>query len=193
MGPEQSNQPPAVLAARQDRLELQLAELTTRLTELERQIAATPAVAPPRPQPPPPPLLPSITAPLTASPAPEPVSRASFEDRLGSQVFNRVGIIALLVGATWFLKLAVDNRWIGPAGRVLIGLLAGAAVVLWSERFRRNGFAAFSYSLKAIGSGVLYLALWASFHLYHLLPSSAALGAMLLVTAWNAYMAWVAE
>ena len=37
---------------------------------------------------------------------------------------------------------------------------------------------------------MLYLSLWAAFQLYHLLPASAALGAMILVTAWNAYMAW---
>ncbi|MEI9977980.1 MAG: DUF2339 domain-containing protein [Edaphobacter sp.] len=71
------------------------------------------------------------------------------------------------------------------------GLVGGAALVLWSERFRRKGFSAFSYSLKAVGSGALYLSLWAAFQLYHLLPASVALGAMVLVTAWNAYMAWV--
>lgn len=117
----------------------------------------------------------------------------SLEDKLGSQVFNRVGIIALLIGTTWFLKWAIDNQWIGAMGRVLIGLVAGAGIVLWSERFRRQGYGAFSYSLKAVGSGVLYLSLWAGFHLYHLMPAAVALGAMVLVTAWNAYMAWMQD
>ncbi len=75
-------------------------------------------------------------------------------------------------------------------GRVLIGLIAGAGLIVWSERFRRKGFSAFSYSLKAIGSGVLYLTLWAAYQLYHLMPPPVALGGMILVTAWNAYMAW---
>lgn len=145
---------------------------------VERQDSPTAAT-------PPPPLSVAMTAAATALPA-----RASLENRLGSQVFSRVGIIALLFGATWFLKLAIDNQWIGPIGRVLAGLIAGAALVVWSERFRLKGFNAFSYSLKAVGSGVLYLSLWAAFQLYHLLPAGAALGAMLLVTAWNAYMAW---
>jgi uncharacterized membrane protein len=95
-----------------------------------------------------------------------------------------------MIGVTWFLKLAIDNQWIGPVGRILIGLVAGAGVVVWSERFRRRGFPTFSYSLKAIGSGVLYLTLWAAYQLYHLLPAEAALVGMILVTAWNAYMAW---
>ena len=120
-------------------------------------------------------------------------SRASLENRLGSQVFNRIGILLLLIGTAWFLKYAVDRDWIGPAGRVVAGLLAGAGIVLWSERFRRKGFAPFSYSLKALGSGVLYLSLWAAFHIYHLLPAGAALGLMILVTAWNAWMAWAQD
>jgi hypothetical protein len=76
---------------------------------------------------------------------------------------------------------------------VIAGLIAGAALVLWSERFRRKGFAAFSYSLKAVGSGVLYLTMWAAFQRFHLIDAAVALALMLLVTAWNAYMAWVQD
>ncbi len=114
----------------------------------------------------------------------------SLESRVGSQWFNRIGIVAVLIGVAWFLKFAFDNQWIGPAGRILIGLLSGAALIAWSERFRAKGFAAFSYSLKAVGSGVLYLSLWAAFSMYHLVPSSVAFAGMVLVTAFNAFIAW---
>jgi uncharacterized membrane protein len=119
----------------------------------------------------------------------------SLENRIGSQLFNRVGIVALLIGVAWFLKLAIDNHWIHPtpAVRVIFGLLVGAAIVVWSERFRRKGYDVFSYSLKAVGMGMLYLTLWASFQLYHLLPASVALIAMIGVTAWNAFMAWTQD
>jgi uncharacterized membrane protein len=115
----------------------------------------------------------------------------TLESRIGSQWFNRIGILAMLIGVAWFLKMAFDNHWIGPLGRVLIGLLAGAALIAWSERFHRRGFAIFSYSLKAIGSGTLYLSLWAAFQLYGLMPAGAAFAAMIAVTAFNAYMAWI--
>jgi uncharacterized membrane protein len=117
----------------------------------------------------------------------------SLESRIGSQWFNRIGILAVLIAAAWFLKLAIDNHWIGPAGRVLIGLVAGAGLVAWSERFRTRGYAAFSYSLKAIGSGVLYLSLWAAFSLYHLVDSGVAFAAMIVVTAFNGFLAWVQD
>ena len=99
----------------------------------------------------------------------------------------------MLIGVAWFLKLAFDNHWIGPLGRVLTGLLAGAALIVWSERFNKRGYAVFSYSLKAIGSGTLYLSLWAAFQLYGLMPAGAAFAAMIAVTAFNGYMAWIQD
>ena len=174
--------------------------LTARVEALERELAemrssagaAQSAQQPEKAWPPPPqvPSLPQVPEPIATAEVVPSRPSSSLENRLGAQVFNRVGIIALMIGATWFLKLAIDNQWIGPVGRVLIGLIAGAGIVVWSERFRRKGFPAFSYSLKAIGSGVLYLTLWAAYQLYHLMPSEAALGGMILVTGWNAYMAW---
>ena len=117
----------------------------------------------------------------------------SIESRIGSQWFNRIGILAILIGMAWFVKLAIDNHWIGPLGRVLIGLVAGAGLIAWSERFRSKGYTAFAYSLKATGSGILYISLWAAFSLYHLVPASVAFVAMIAVTAFNGFLAWVQE
>src|SRR6185437_4822685 len=164
-------------------------------------VAATPAMPPPaRPwfppanpaQPVAPP--PTSTAPLfTLTDQGSALDTISLETRIGSQWFNRLGILALLIGVAWFLKMAFDNHWIGALGRVLIGLLAGAALIAWSERFRSRGFAAFSYSLKAVGSGSLYLSLWAAFSLYSLIPASVAFLAMIAVTGFNGFMSWVQD
>jgi uncharacterized membrane protein len=172
--------------------------------QAEAQPAPARAAATPAPPPPPP------TGPPVAVPAPsleaarlfvsqyrsdlaEPADSRSLESRIGSQWFNRVGILAVLIGMAWFLKFAIDNHWIGPLGRVLIGLVVGGGLVAWSERFRSRGYTVFSYSLKAIGSGVLYLSLWAAFSLYHLVPAGVAFTAMVAVTAFNGFMAWVQD
>jgi len=130
---------------------------------------------------------PQFAAVAAAGPAHE---DQSLESRIGSQWFNRIGILAVLIAAAWFLKLAIDNHWIGPLGRVLIGLVSGAGLIAWSERFRTRGYGAFSYSLKAVGSGVLYLSLWAAFSLYQLVDSTVAFAAMIVVTAFNGFLAW---
>jgi uncharacterized membrane protein len=138
----------------------------------------------------PPPTAPALFAAISEGEADE---SGSLENRIGAQWFNRIGILAVLIAMAWFLKLSIDNHWIGPLGRVLIGLLAGVGFIAWSERFRAHGFAAFSYSLKALGSSTLYLSLWAAFSLYQLLPGSAAFVAMIAVTACNGILAWAQD
>jgi uncharacterized membrane protein len=128
---------------------------------------------------------------FSSSVGPQQVTRppeGDLESRIGSQWLNRIGIIATLVGISYFLKYAFENNWIGPAGRVSIGLLAGIAIVWWSEVFRRKGHLVFSWSLKAIGIGAMYLSLWAAFQIYHLIPDAAAFVAMVLVTAFTAVL-----
>jgi uncharacterized membrane protein len=191
-----------------------LAELTTRVYRIERKLqmdgplverpasaaAATsplgqtrptssavadkPApVTPPLPHTPPPHLPPRVPAILRVEPD------SDLESRIGSHWLNRIGILAVLIGLSYFLKFAFDNNWIGPTGRVTIGLLAGIAIVIWSEQFRAKGYKAFSYSLKAVGVGAMYLSLWAAFQVYSLVPSGVALVMMLVVTAATAAMA----
>jgi uncharacterized membrane protein len=179
-----------------------LRELTARVyrieqaSKLEPLAVAEPAAvsaATPEAAPPPPhisPKLPVPPYPLVPPPgsAARPVE-SDLESRIASHWFNRIGIAAVLIGVSYFLKFAFDNEWIGPAGRISIGLLAGIAVVVWSERFRRRGYRIFSYSLKAVGIGVLYLSLWGAFQVYHLIPAGMAFLSMLVVTAAAAAIA----
>jgi uncharacterized membrane protein len=177
------------LARRVDRLEQKLGVLQGVLPTSPPLGAALPRSEPPRPAavlpPPPTPHIP----PTPVAPASAPADEADLESRIGSHWLNRIGIAAVLIGVSYFLKYAFDNNWIGPGGRVTIGLLAGIAVVVWSERFRTRGYQMFSYSLKAVGIGVMYLSLWAAFQVYGLIPGGVALIAMLAVTASTAAMA----
>jgi len=177
-----------------------LRELTARVYRIEQAVKLEPPtteatavpptqkpVASPAPVPskPPVPPYPVILPPRTTARA----SDTNLESRIASHWFNRIGIAAVLIGVSYFLKFAFDNQWIGPSGRVSIGLLAGIAVVVWSERFRSRGYRIFSYSLKALGIGVLYLSLWGAFQVYHLIPAGIAFLSMLVVTAATAAMA----
>ena len=173
------------LRERVARLEQQVALLQQLLPVSPRRAAAPEARVVAEPVP-----LPSAPAFGAVIPA---ARKASLESDLGAKVISKIAVVLLLVGAAWFLKWSFDNHWIGPAGRVVIGLLAGAGIVVWSERFRKSGTPAFSYALKAVGSGVLYLSLWASFQLYHLVPAPVAFAAMLGITAWNIVMAIAQE
>jgi len=181
-----------------------LGELTARVFRIEQALNLQPEIAatPPRVNTPPEPLaaprpLASPPPPIPPGPLPEPRQIPSsrrdpldLESRIGSHWLNRIGISAVLIGVSYFLKFAFDNNWIGPSGRVAIGLLAGIAIVVWSERFRGRGYRVFSYSLKAVGIGILYLSLYAAFQVYSLVPSGVAFVMMLGVTSATAVMAW---
>lgn len=179
-----------------EELKQRLAALTQRVYRLEQQAGLEPlkpVLAPAAAAPPPAPGAPAHAVPrLPAAPVPAPVAAAHKEDlesRIGAHWLNRIGIVAVLIGVSYFLKYAFENDWIGPGGRVAIGLIAGIGVIFWSERFRARNYRVFSYSLKAVGIGVLYLSLWGAFQVYHLIPSTAAFFAMALVTAATATLA----
>ena len=160
-----------------DALKAQIAALTARVYQVEQEsrIASeaeseAPAALPagtmlqsPSPQIgsgpspfgwPPPPRQPSTQPQPNLRPA---ISKqdADLEKKIGQYWLNRIGIVAMLIGVSYFLKFAFENNWIGPGGRIVIGLLAGIGLLVWSERFRGRGYAAFSYSLKAVGIGTL--------------------------------------
>jgi uncharacterized membrane protein len=172
-----------------------VAELTARIYRLEQK---TGLEAPPQPQAATPPTFPKTIKPPLVSPPPAPTfaplprsspvvamsrhTTGELESTIGKLWLNRIGILAILVGVSYFIKYAFDNGWIGPSGKITLGLIAGIGLVLWSERFRSKGYAAFSYSLKAVGIGTLYLSLWGAYQVYHLVPSAAAFVAMIIVT-----------
>jgi uncharacterized membrane protein len=184
-----------------DALKAEVVALTARVYQLEQQTGAGPGAQ----QQVPPQRRPQVTGPPPseamlrpphgqAGASPPPAQRqpallspftkgdGSLERKIGEHWLNRIGIVAMLVGVSYFLKYSFDNNWIGPGGRIAIGLLAGIGLVIWSERLRGRGHRAFSYSLKAVGIGTLYLSLWGAFQIYHLIPAAAAFGAMAIVT-----------
>ncbi len=192
-----------------ERLLEQIRELTARVYRLEEKLESNKPRQTPETQP-------AVTAsdPVRSQPRPSAVSGpaippaprldlprptvlatppADLESRIGSHWLNRIGIAAVLVGVSFFLNYAFENGWIGPTGRIVIGLIAGVAVVWWSEYFRKRDYFIFSYTLKALGIGVVYLSLWAAFQVYHLLPSGVVFTFMVIVTGLTCAMAIVQD
>jgi uncharacterized membrane protein len=184
-------------------LRAQVAGLTARVFRLE-QAAGIRQEQPSVQQPPAAPVTVTATPPPPPSqpvapvfPPPRPTLRTTsrpqedegLESRIGKLWLNRIGIIATLVGVSYFIKYAFDNNWIGASAIILLGLIGGGALIAWSELFRRKGFAGFSYSLKAIGIGTLYLSLWGAYQVYHLVPAAVSFSAMVAVTVFTMFLA----
>ena len=107
---------------------------------------------------------------------------------LGGNWLARIGVLALVIGIGFFLKLAFDNQWIGETGRVLMGLAAGLALLGGGEFWRRK-YPILAQPLTGGGLAVLYLSIFAAFSLYDLIPALWALGFFFLVTLTAAGLA----
>jgi uncharacterized membrane protein len=107
----------------------------------------------------------------------------NFEAMIAGRWLNYVGILALLFAVTFFLKYAFDNNWVGPRGRVGIGLLMGSALYPWSHGLLDRGYKYFSEGIAGLGAAVLYLSLWAGWYYYAIFSQPTAFALMIVVTA----------
>jgi len=133
---------------------------------------------------------PSIFAapPLYASQS-KSTSSLDWETVIGGRWLNRIGIVALIGATTFFLKYAFDNDWIGPRGRVAIGIVLGAAMLPWSQWLLSRGYSYFSEGIAGLGAAVMYLSFWAGCQYYTLYTRDVGFYAMILVTAGTAAVA----
>ena len=169
----------------------QLNDLATRVSMLEGRVTLVegtrPRVAPTMPAdaavelprvpvreaPPPRPL-----TPIEPSSGAESDLARRVERQIGGRVFAAVGAVTLVISAGLFLKLAYDQGWIGripPAGRCLIGVLGGAALLGLGEWLRRRINALAAAGAFAAGLGTMYASAFAAHGLYGLVGPSAAI------------------
>jgi uncharacterized membrane protein len=120
-------------------------------------------------------------SPLPSLPQPKQTS-FDLEKLIAGRVLMRVGMLLVLIGVAYFLRYAFDNNWIGPAGRVTLGLLAGTALLVLSNWQLKRGYVYFSEGITALGAGILYLSLYAAWSLYALMPNAAAFLLMIAIT-----------
>ncbi len=164
----------------------------------------SPAITTPQSSPPPPSPLPQLSQPREVLPPPQinvfaapPLhsskpkssSNLDLETLIGGRWLNRIGIVAIISAVTFFLKYAFDNNWIGPRGRVAIGILLGAAMLPWSQWLLKRGYSYFSEGIAGLGAAVMYLSIWAGCQYYKLFSLDVGFVAMIVVTAGMAAVA----
>jgi uncharacterized membrane protein len=132
--------------------------------------------------------LPALSLSASAQKASE-ADGVNFETLIAGRWMNYIGILAILFAVAFFLKYAFENNWIGPRGRVGLGLVIGAALFPWSHRLLDRGYKYFSEGIAGLGAAVLYLSLWAGWHYYQVFSQTAAFVMMIVVTAMTTLVA----
>ncbi|RZJ67043.1 MAG: DUF2339 domain-containing protein [Flavobacterium sp.] len=109
------------------------------------------------------------------------------EKFIGENLINKIGILILVLGISYFVKYAIDKDWINEPARVGIGILAGALVMGVAHRLRKN-YAPFSSVLVAGAISIFYFTIGIAFHDYKLFSQSVAFGIMVGITAFSAFV-----
>jgi uncharacterized membrane protein len=122
-----------------------------------------------------------------ATRAAKPQRWANLENLIGGRWLLWVGVLAIAFGMAFFLKLAIENEWIGPTGQVGIGVLIGLAFLAGGERLRAR-YPVYGYGLSGGGIMILYLSIYAAFAFYHLLGTLHAFIYMVAVTVTAALL-----
>jgi uncharacterized membrane protein len=175
-----------------DSLAREIRELRERISRLESRLGAD--VTPPVEQTPgglvAPPATPPPQPPPTTAPLKSPAPKRSLEDMIGTRWFNLIGALALIVAVGYFLQYAIENEWIGPVGRVSLGLLFGIGMIVWGDLLRNSTrYRVLSIGMNGIGISALYLSIYAAYDFYSLIPQGAAFAFLALVTAAAVFFA----
>ncbi|MFA6903742.1 MAG: DUF2339 domain-containing protein [Gallionellaceae bacterium] len=167
-----------------------------RVAELERQatesMPAEPAMpAPVRTQTIPQPVAQSASHYSAPAPVDEPaVLRYLREYFSGPHLLVRVGVIVLFFGVAFLLKYAAERTHL-PIELRLMGVAAGAMVMLVIGWRLRNKYEDYALVMQGGAIGVLYLTVFSALRLFEVLPAAYALFILTAVGIFSAILAIV--
>lgn len=117
---------------------------------------------------------------------------ASFKEKnpdlekfIGENLINKIGVLILVLGISFFVKFAIDKDWINEPARVGIGVLCGSLIMMIAHKLKKN-YASFSSVLVAGAISVFYLTIYIAFHEYQLFNQTVAFCIMAVITAFSA-------
>ncbi len=111
------------------------------------------------------PAVPAPPAPPGLAPQRE-SSLESLESTLGTRWLSWIGALVVLVGLAFLLKYLYDRGWVGPAGRVGVGLALGVGLLIMGEIRLRRVHDLLSQSVSAAGCGALFLTTFLAYKFY---------------------------
>jgi uncharacterized membrane protein len=105
------------------------------------------------------------------------------EKFIGENLINKIGIAILVLAIGFFVKYAIDNDWVGPVGRVGIGILCGGILIGIAHRLRNN-YKAFSSVLVGGGLAVFYFTITLAYHEFHLFNQTTSFIILIVITCF---------
>lgn len=136
------------------------------LAPQSRPVDPAAAVKPPSPPPPP-------TPPPPTPPA-EPRQPFDLENLIGVKLFSAVAGIALVLGAVFFLRDAIQNGWLEPPIRVMLGVAVAIGLLIACEMKAARRYPSTANALDAAAIAILFATFFAAHALWDLIPGLVA-------------------
>ena len=96
----------------------------------------------------------------------------------------KIGVILIILGVGWFVSYAFANNWIGPVGRITLGIVLGTLVTLFGTfRLSRNKVQGNAFTI--LGSALIIITLLAGQYYYDFFAPTLVL---MLVFAVSLYV-----
>jgi uncharacterized membrane protein len=105
------------------------------------------------------------------------------EKFIGENLISKIGIAILVIAIGIFVKYAIDNNWIGPVGRVSIGLLCGTILIAIAHYLRKS-YTSFSSILVGGGLAIFYFTISLAYHQFSLFNQTTAFIIMVVITGF---------
>ncbi|OGG56694.1 hypothetical protein A3D71_03595 [Candidatus Kaiserbacteria bacterium RIFCSPHIGHO2_02_FULL_55_20] len=117
--------------------------------------------------------------------APAPAGDGRFIEWMKENWLLKLGAMLLLIGFGWLATYAFLNNWIGPAGRISLGLGLGA-LILALGWWRMRAYVAQGSVFVVLGATVILLTTYAARSFYDFFTPASALGLMFVTSVFVA-------
>jgi preprotein translocase subunit SecG len=118
----------------------------------------------------------------------EPTAIDQFFAWLKKDFMMKLGAFLLLLAIGWFVSYAFAENWIGPMGRIALGLLLGA-LMLALGAWRIQSFKHQGGIFAVLGSTTIILTLYAAREIYDFFTPATALALMFFSVVFVAFLA----
>ena len=110
-------------------------------------------------------------------------ARSDLEKFIGENLLSKIGILILVLGVAIGAKYAIDNGWISPMMRIILGYVFGFGLIGLAIRLKPK-YHNFSAVLLSGGMAIMYFITYFAYSIYQLLGQSSAFALMLIFTVF---------
>ena len=159
--------------------------LSGRINALETHLGITPAPTAPT--------MPEQAQPVNVQTAPvqqyAPAEPNKFFLWLKEDWLMKLGVFLFIIGFGWFVSYAFINNWIGPVGRISLGIFAGAAIMAFGF-FRMLKYPSQGAVFLALGAGMAMLTIFAGRSIYGFFTPASAILIDFMIAAFVAFASY---